>query len=403
MAIARRDHLLSRGKLADRANAFLAKAWEKEWLPPPDLDPEALWDVAARPLGDRAKIAEAGTRSPQEIADFRLRLERLLESVRDEANLNPLGQAMAYGQLVRAIRTRLMLGEYWVNTAIPRDAQAMAPPIFIIGHMRSGTTRLHTLFASDPAHSCTRYCDAWRPVPGNLTARQIKGSLDLVMLEALNPWLQSIHPMKSGRVEEELAWLAISLNHSLYESQWHIPSYSGFSEARDPMPVYTELKRILITDALHRGIARKPRVMKAPQFSEDLATLLELFPDARIVVAERKREDVLRSAVSLVANQMAIQSDTCDLEAITALYEHKITLRDERREHALSRFNGPVTRLRFDDLSHDWESEIARAYAELGIELTRKARAAMTEAMQSSRSSAHHRHSAQLMHFAKQS
>ena len=135
-------------------------------------------------------------------------------------------------------------------------------------------------------------------MPGNLAIRRLKGALDLKMLEALNPWLQSIHPMQSGGVEEELAWLAGALNHSIYESQWRIPSYSAWSEARDPGPSYSELARLLTADAVHRGVIMKPRVMKAPQLSEDLATLLEQFPDAKVVLTERDREAVVKSAVS---------------------------------------------------------------------------------------------------------
>jgi hypothetical protein len=37
-----RDHPLARGTLAQKASDFLGKAWDKGWLPPPDLDPQAL-------------------------------------------------------------------------------------------------------------------------------------------------------------------------------------------------------------------------------------------------------------------------------------------------------------------------------------------------------------------------
>lgn len=399
MAPPPRPHLLARGKLAERANAFLGRAWDKGWLPPPVLEPDELWQVAAKPFGDRIS-AEHGGRCADRVADFRLRLEKLLEAVNGEADLNPLGQAMAYGQLTRVIRTRLALGQYWASNGTPRDNSHLAPPILIIGHMRSGTTRVHKLFSADPAHSHTRYCDAWRPVPGNLTMRRIKGALDLVMLGALNPWVQSIHPMKSGEVEEELAWLASALNHSIYESQWRIPSYSAFSEARDSMPVYAEFSQVLATDAAHRGTATKPRVMKAPQFSEDLACLLARFPTAHVVVTRRDKADVLKSAVSLVANQMAIQSKTCDLSAITAFCEHKIALREQRRDDALANWDGPITHLTFDALSQDWESEIARAYRVLGLTLSHQALSAMRAMMARESKGAHKAHASQLKSFA---
>lgn len=396
-----RDHLLARGKLADRANTFLSKAWDKGWLPPPPLDADALWAMASQSHGDHAAMAEASARSPDDVADFRERLEQLIAAVKAEANLNALGQAMAYGQLSRAVKNRLAFGALWARKPDLLET-TLAAPIIVIGHMRSGTTRIHKLLAADPAHSHTRYCDAYHPVPSRFGTNRIASMAQLSMLSALNPWLQSIHPMASGEVEEELAWIAAALNHSIYESQWRIPSYSAFSEARDPAPVYREFMRILRTDGATRGNANRPRVMKVPAFAEDLDTLLALFPNARLIVAERDDEAVRRSAVSLAANQMAIQSDSCDLEEIKALWRHKIDLRNARMASALKNWTGPIARLHFDALNEDWEREISRAYAELEITLSPQALAAMRKLMAASNKGHHHAHSEQLRRFSTQ-
>jgi hypothetical protein len=280
-------------------------------------------------------------------------------------------------------------------------ATPLAPPIIVIGHMRSGTTRIHKLLAADPAFSHTRYCDAFHPVPAPLGLNRAKAALELGMLGALNPWLQSIHPMAAGGVEEELAWLSAALHHSIYESQWHIPAFSAWSEARDPAPVYREFARLLRTDAAQRGLADKPRVMKVPAFAEDLATLLAAFPDARLVLAQRDHASVLKSAVSLAANQMAVQSDACDLTRIEARWRHKIALREACMAKALTGWQGPVARLDFDELGADWEGTIRRCYGELGLTLTPKALAAMHQVMAASAAGHHHAHAAQLARFAE--
>jgi hypothetical protein len=394
-----RTHLLARGPLAERANAFLGRAWDKGWLPPPAIDPDALWALAAKPYGARAEAPEHGGRSEDDVADFRERLTRLIAAVHAEADLNPLGTAMAWGQLSRVVKNRLAFGALWAQrpdlTATPLPA-----PIIVIGHMRSGTTRIHTLLAADPAHSHTRYCDAYHPVPARYGMNRVKAALELAMLGALNPWMQSIHPMRAGGVEEELAWLSAALHHSIYESQWHIPAYSAWSEARDPAPIYHEMARILRTDAATRGVADKPRVLKVPAFAEDLTTLLALFPDARLVIAQREPEAVLRSAVSLAANQMALQSDSCDLAAIAARWRRKIALREERMAAALDGWQGPMARLTFDDLNADWEAAIRRCYGDLGLALTLQALAAMRRVMAASASGQHRAHSEQLARFA---
>jgi hypothetical protein len=395
-----RDHLLARGPLATRANALLGKAWQRGWLPPPDLSPDALWAFAAKPHGPRAEAAEHGGRSDEDVADFRERLARLIASVEAEADLNPLGRAMAWGQLSRQVKNRLAFGALWLDRPELLETR-LAPPIIVIGHMRSGTTRIHTLLAADPAFSHTRYCDAYHPVPAPLGLNRAKAALELAMLGALNPWMQSIHPMTAAGVEEELAWLSAALHHSIYESQWHIPAYSAWSEARDPAPIYRESLRILATDAAHRGIAAKPRVMKVPAFSEDLATLLALLPDARLVLAQRDHEAVLRSAVSLAANQMAMQSDACDLARIKARWRHKIALREQRVAAALDGWTGRVARAAFDDLNADWQSVIEQVYADLGLGLTGPALDAMRRVMAASEGGHHHAHAAQLARFAE--
>ena len=384
----------------DQANRFFAKAWDKGWLPPPLLDADALWETAAKPLGDAASAAEVAARDPEDVADFRERLKRLTQAAREEADLNPLGRVMAHGQLVRVIGNRLRMGQVWLRRP-DMATTPLAPPIIIIGHMRSGTTRIHKLLAADPAHSHTRYCDAFHPVPGaRVDLREWKAAFEIGFLSALNPWLQSIHPIASGAVEEELGWLAGALQHSIYESQWHIPSYSAWSESRDAAPVYHEFTRLLRTDAAHRGLADRPRVLKVPVFSENLPELLAQFPDARLIVAERARADVHRSAVSLVANQMAVQSDSADLERIEAEWNRKIALREERREPALAKWSGPIVRLCFDELNADWEAAMRRTYAELSLNLTSQALNAMQRTVKRSRKGAHTAHSEQLYRFS---
>ena len=393
-----RPHLLARGKRAVQANDFLGRAWDKGWLPPPRLDSENLWAIAAKGLGARAPAAEHGGRSNEDVADFRERLARLCASVVDEADLNPLGQAMAFGQLLRTVKTRLALGDLWTRRPALL-ATPLAPPIIVLGHMRSGTTRIHKLLAADPAHAHTRYCDAYHPVPARAGVNRAKAAVELALLGVLNPWMQSIHPMAPAAVEEELAWISAALHHSIYESQWRIPAYSAWSEARAPLPVYREFRRIFQTDAAMRGNAAKPRVLKVPAFAEDLDTLLSLFPDARLVLASRDPAAVLKSAVSLAANQMAVQSDNCDLAQIEGLWRHKIGLREARLAAVLAGWQGPMVQLAFDELAADWEGAIQRCYRALGLVLTPEALGAMRRVMAASERGAHHSHAAQLAGF----
>ena len=280
-----RTSLLARAPIVDKLSSGLQRAWDRGWLPPIILEPDILWQRAGK--GHDAQDEYSG-RGPQDADDFRERLDALCRSLNQEARLSPIGRAIAHGLLTRAIGQRLALGKLWrEKPELP--ATTIAPPILVVGQMRSGTTRIHRLLAADPAHASTRFCDSWHPVPAKPDLRPVRSGVALFLGRRLNPWLEAIHPFGAARPDEELGWLAAALDHCAYEVQWHIPSFVAFSEARDPATIYREFDRILRTDAAHRCNNHLPRVMKVPQFSEDLATLLAQFPDARVVVSRRKR------------------------------------------------------------------------------------------------------------------
>lgn len=392
-----RPHPLARSALVGRLNGWLEAAWRRGALSRPSLDPAALWAKAEKKVAARGQ--EDG-RTAEDAADFRLRLERLCTALESEAALNPLGRAMAHGQLVRVIGQRLRLGKLWADRP-ELSATPCAPPILVVGQMRAGTTRIHRLLSADPAFAATRFCDSWYPVPQRRDFRPAWSALSLFLGRRLNPWLDTIHPFGTTRPDEELGWLAAALDHSAYEAQWRIPAFTAWSEARDAAPVYREFARILSTDAAHHGNTARPRVMKTPQFAEDMAAILAQFPTARVVVARRDVADVAASSASLVANQMAIQTDDADLAWIEGECARKVALRASRMEGALARFGGPVAEIDFTALDSGWEGEMERVYAALGLNFTPAARAAMAQEQEKAARSPHHAHSQTYRSFAR--
>ena len=387
-----RTSLLARASIVETLSNGLQKAWNKGALPPIILEPDYLWRRAAN---GRDAQDELSGRSSEDAADFRERLDVLCRALNEEAQLNPIGRAFAHGQLTRSIKQRFGLGRLWRRKPHLLDTK-LAAPIIIVGQMRAGTTRIHRLLAADPTHAATRFCDSWHPIPETFDLRPFWSGAALFLGRTLNPWLETIHPFGAARPDEELGWLASAFDHCAYEAQWHIPSFVAFSEARDPAPVYREFARILRTDGAHRSNAHLPRVMKVPQFAEDLPALLEQFPDARIVVAERDTEETIRSSVSLVANQMGMQSDQADLEQIRQEWARKTQLRKTRMDTALADFTGPLAKVDFAALDDDWEQAIAKLYKALDIDFTATALAAMRNEHRRSGKDAHRHHRSDL-------
>lgn len=386
-----RTHLLERTRLANLAD----KAMEISWRGPnrkPPLDPEFLWTKGSRGF---CEADETSCRPVEDVADFRERLDRLCSSLNREALLNSLGHAMAYGQLKAAIRNRHALGALWCKEpGLP--ATEIAPPIIVVGQMRSGTTRVHRLLAADPRHAGTRFCDSLDPVPRSPDTRPFKGALTLAIARRINPWIDLHHPFGPTRADEEIGWLSAALSPCAFEAQWHIPSFVRFSEARNAAPIYREMGRVQRTDAARKGNAALTRVLKCPQYAEDLPALLAEFPDARLVVTRRETKPVLSSAISVISSQRASQSDNASLEEIECEWERKIALRDARMESALANFTGPLAEVDFDDLDRDWEGQVAEIYRALDLGLTVEARAAMHREQRRAASSGHKHHREQI-------
>lgn len=382
-----RPHLLARSRFAARTS----RAIELSWCGPnkrPPLEPDFLWAKGARGFG---AADELGGRDGEDAADFRTRLAALCDAINAEARLTPLGHAMAYGQLKPAIRTRHRLGRLWRQR--PQLIETpLAPPIIVVGQMRAGTTRMHRLLAADPAHGFTRLCNSIEPVPRCPDTRPLRCAAGLALIRRINPWIDTLHPFGAARPDEELGWLSAALSPCAYEAQWRVPSFVAFSEARDQAPVYREMARILRTDAAIMGNAARPRVLKCPQYAEDLPALLAQFPDARVVMTRRDTDQVLASTVSVVASQMACQSDHASLEWIEQEWRRKLELREDRLARALAGFTGPLAVADYADLDTDWEGAMEGVYAALGLALTDAARSAMRAEQRHALSSPHRHH-----------
>ena len=342
---------------------FLGTAWGKGWLPCPDLDPERLIAAACRPAppGD----LEAGC--------WRERLNVLTEALESEASLNRLGRTIAYGQLVMALRNRLLGQDLWRRNPEIAD-YPIESPLLVIGQMRSGTTRVQRLLACDPRFTFTRFFESWAPFPASrcltFDDRPLRAWAGLRCAHLLNPEFRYIHPTGVREADEEIGLQNMSIFGSAFEAQWRVPSFAAHIEAADGRPIYAEFKRQLQTIGwLRRSQRPRPWVLKLPQFAQDAEALLATFPDARIIVVERDQADVVASSASLVRNQMLVQSDQVDAEWIGREWVRKTQLRKARLIGALSASTMPRAVVRFDAFGADWLGEMTRVYDMLGVPL----------------------------------
>lgn len=358
-----------------RANRALTFAWRSGLATEPSLDPSHIVAKA------RAKADAPLAAFPPEWEE---RLHRLTQDLAENAALTPLGRTIAHGQLAGAATTMLRMQCIWKRH--PEIAEiAIERPIIVAGQMRSGTTRIQRLLACDQALRYTRFYESWAPIPSCrapawLDDRPWRARIALAVAHKFNPDFQRMHPTRAHAPDEEIGLFNLLMIPAAFEVQWRVPAFVRYWEGADHDAAYGLFKQMLQTIAWLRGKADgRPWILKVPQFSEDLASLLRVFPGARVVRTARCSDDVLASSVKLVSSQMALQSDAMDTVWIETEWRRKIALREARMEAALATHAGPAAKVAYDGLERDWADEMTELYRMLGMPFAPSARSRMAQ------------------------
>lgn len=316
----------------------------------------------------------------------------LVRSLREEADLNPLGHLMAHGWMVMTLRARIRAVSLW--RARPEILEhPLAAPIVILGQMRSGTTRMQRLLACDDRFAHTRLFESLTPVPQR--GRRLRARAGLALFRLLNPALRRIHPSHPTDPEEEFGLFNFSFGSALFEAYWRVPAFTRWWEEADKRPLYREFRALLRTIAWSRAEpAGRPWILKVPRFMEDLPVLLETFPGARLICLDRDLDAVAASSASLVWNNMRIHSDSASKRWAGREWLRKTLLRDRLAEEARkARPDVPQIGIGFEAMNRDWRGEIGRLYDFLGVPVTPAVLTRMTRFVASERRHLGHRYS----------
>lgn len=356
----------------------LNAAWASGALPPADLCPERLRGLAEKATGLRDDMADR--------AHFERHLAQLLPALHGEARLTDFGRLVAHGSLLKVMKERLWFEA--IMAAHPEiDRIELAPPILVVGSMRSGTTRMQRLLATDPAHSALRLYEAQCPVP-NPEHLQRRPSRDpriahvrraLGLIRSINPTVFDIHPTGPMEVDEELGLLDQSLSSAMIETQRRVPAYARFCEAEDQAPAYGRLHRLLKLRSWLEGTdPQRPYVLKTPQHMQDIAALHATFPGSPMIFLHRDPVRLVASAASLAWNHMVVQSDHVDANWVGEEWLWKTKHRLQTVAAVRPRIpQAQQFDLGFDEVNADWRGAVRRTYAFLGRELTPAVEAAM--------------------------
>ena len=341
-----------------------------DWI---GLDPEAIANEARARTG----LDDFGD------GDFLEPYRLLVNAIREEARLHPIGRLLARDDLLNALQIRLETTE--TRKRHPEIAdQQIERPIFITGLPRTGTSILHELMAADPRHRAPRHWEVRNPCPPPESAtysvdpRIERADRQIRLWNEIVPEYDTMHELGGTIPVEDIQIMAPSFVSDEWMGRHVVPSYADWYARCDRVPAFLFHKRML--QHLQWKCPGERWVLKAPSHMSQLEALLGVYPDARIVFTHRDPLKVLPSVASILYSTAYVRSDEVDGEAMTgwftgetcaALLDGMTLLRESGRlppEQCVD--------VRFGDLVGDPIGTLAAVYDHFGIDHPEEARSA---------------------------
>jgi omega-hydroxy-beta-dihydromenaquinone-9 sulfotransferase len=247
------------------------------------------------------------------------------------------------------------------------------PPVFIIGHWRSGTTHLHNLMSRDRSFGWLSMYQALAPECSRVGGSWLKKLLARIV-PAERPMDAMAWPMDAPQ-EDEIA-LAKMIPYSFYG--WFVwPQRAAAMLDRYVLmncaspAMLTEFagayRRLLQIATLEAG--GRQLLLKNPVNTARVRLLLELFPDAKFIHIHRSPYDVYVSTVHLyeqMLRALALQEVVPGFEREAALAIYEKVMRRFFEDRALIP-PGNLAELSYEALVRDPEGELRRIYETLGL------------------------------------
>lgn len=202
---------------------------------------------------------------------------------------------------VAALRTPLHHLEHWRVQKRVETQSLAGPPIFIIGHWRSGTTHLHQLFSQDPQFGFVTLMQAAFPldfltsVAAPLLAALLPPTrlVDRIPISIDSPWEEEMAMACFGPLSFFHAFFFPREARRIYRSAVHFDGVAPERVAKWWSDYVYFLKKV--------QCARSGRrlVIKNPANSARVAALRERFPGAKFIHIHRQPEKVYASTMLL--------------------------------------------------------------------------------------------------------
>ena len=258
-------------------------------------------------------------------------LNRLIDSINNEANLNEIGIQAQPIRIQGLLSNRLRFEEDLKKFPEILDQEIIAP-IVIVGLPRTGSTMTHRLLASDPNHTAMLWWEGRYPAllpgekRGDIETRMELGKAEVDAVVAASPEALDIHPWDYKGADEEILLLEHNFLSTVPESFMALPSYSEWIEDQDHTLAYEDLKKFIqYLQWQNPGREKKRWVLKSPHHLGFIDKMISVFPDAKIIQTHRDPIKTVPSFCSMCANLFEPLTTNFDKVFIGKHWSNKLT------------------------------------------------------------------------------
>ena len=258
-------------------------------------------------------------------------LNRLIDSINNEANLNEIGIQAQPIRIQGLLINRLRFEEDLKKFPEILDQEIIAP-IVIVGLPRTGSTMTHRLLASDPNHTAMLWWEGRYPAllpgekRGDIETRMELGKAEVDAVVAASPEALDIHPWDYKGADEEILLLEHNFLSTVPESFMALPSYSEWIEDQDHTLAYEDLKKFIqYLQWQNPGREKKRWVLKSPHHLGFIDKMISVFPDAKIIQTHRDPIKTVPSFCSMCANLFEPLTTNFDKVFIGKHWSNKLT------------------------------------------------------------------------------
>ena len=328
-------------------------------------------------------------------------LTRLVDETNAHAGL--VSPESSAGVRIRsALSDRLKLVQYFKDHPEAAD-EKVELACAIVGLPRTGSTALHRLLASSPKLTALWWWETAFPLPfpgeapDDPSPRREAGRQLVDWLLGEWPDFESIDPMDSEAINEEVVLLDRTFLSTTYDSMMPVHAYGHWQAEQDQEPAFRDLYRFIQAiqhQRVARGEPRRPWVFKTPHhLLGGIGGLLSVWPGTRLVMTHRHVGEVVPSYCSMCCSLSINSSSTYRKEDEGAHWSSRFRKGLERFERLRETLPaGQVIDVRYEETVRDPVGTAERVMTVLGLGFDAADSAAMVACVEANRREGRPRH-----------